>query len=277
MPALHTHISRNSFLTLTNSSTTPSSSSSADIDSPTIVYFIPGNPGLIGYYHVFLSLLLSHLSTSPSVASSRDESVRTGIGSYAAKRRGASVNFDTPNKRGDKNGNVSFLICGKSMGGFQVADNNDDNLEKPQDISSNRGEEKQEKKKKKLYSLSEQIEFVERDLSERVRELSSSSPLSPQPEKQEGERAGVKVILIGHSVGSYIAMEILRRHREKRSRGKMQQGTEPGAAGHPGDIDMDIIGGILLFPTVVDIAKSPSGRKLTVSSWFFSSRFLHVE
>ncbi|KAF2715148.1 hypothetical protein K504DRAFT_457316 [Pleomassaria siparia CBS 279.74] len=54
----------------------------------------------------------------------------------------------------------------------------------------------------------------------------------------------VRVILMGHSVGSYILLEIIRRVREK-------------AAG------IRIVGGICLFPTVTHIAKSASGRKVT--------------
>lgn len=47
-----------------------------------------------------------------------------------------------------------------------------------------------------------------------------------------------------------MAMEILRRHRE-------------AAAESSQSADFDIIGGIMLFPTVMDIAASPSGQKLT--------------
>lgn len=69
-----------------------------------------------------------------------------------------------------------------------------------------------------------------------------------------------RVILIGHSVGSYIAMEVLRRHREQRkASAALSDGNDDF------DIEFDIIGGIMLFPTVIDIAKSPSGVKLTVS------------
>lgn len=60
-----------------------------------------------------------------------------------------------------------------------------------------------------------------------------------------------KVILIGHSVGAYVLLEIISRHqhtmRRKAMKGIKQQ-------------DPDLIGGILLFPTIADIAKSPLGR-----------------
>lgn len=60
-----------------------------------------------------------------------------------------------------------------------------------------------------------------------------------------------KVILIGHSVGAYILLEIIRRHRQT-----VEDGEEE---------DFDLIGGILLFPTIVNIAKSPMGLVASVS------------
>ncbi|KAL8797006.1 MAG: hypothetical protein Q9195_000777 [Heterodermia aff. obscurata] len=59
------------------------------------------------------------------------------------------------------------------------------------------------------------------------------------------EDAVPKVILIGHSVGAYILLEMIRQHRERIE--------------YSGGEDFDLIGGILLFPTIVNIAKSPSG------------------
>ncbi len=59
-----------------------------------------------------------------------------------------------------------------------------------------------------------------------------------------------KVILMGHSVGGYILLEIIRGHKER---------IEKGAD------DFDLIGGILLFPTIVNIAKSPLGIFTSVS------------
>ena len=112
----------------------------------------------------------------------------------------------------------------------------------------------------RLYGLSEQIEFVERQLRDVVGRM-----------REGGASRGkgmVRVVLMGHSVGAYVAMEILRRWRDGR---RVEE---------KGDADeMEIIGGIMLFPTVVDIAKSASGRKMTVctqlesvlvTSWFLS-------
>ncbi|XP_060128421.1 lipid droplet-associated hydrolase [Zootoca vivipara] len=56
----------------------------------------------------------------------------------------------------------------------------------------------------------------------------------------------VKLVLIGHSIGAYMIIEMLKRAR-----------------------DVEIIRGLLLFPTVERIAESPQGKIMTpVLSWF---------
>ncbi|KAK2766159.1 hypothetical protein FQN54_007675 [Arachnomyces sp. PD_36] len=114
--------------------------------------------------------------------------------------------------------NTGFRICGSSLGGFEVEDG------------------KSRSQGKALYSLKEQIEYVENSLWNVVKGIASSYT-NTKP----------KVILMGHSVGAYITMEIIRRHRERETKAGLDQ--------------LDIIGAVLLFPTVVDIAKSPSGSK----------------
>ena len=57
----------------------------------------------------------------------------------------------------------------------------------------------------------------------------------------------LKVILVGHSVGSYVLLELIQRHLDT-----MQA--------HPEVEDFDLIGGILLFPTIADIGESPVGK-----------------
>lgn len=60
-----------------------------------------------------------------------------------------------------------------------------------------------------------------------------------------------KVILIGHSVGAYILLELIQQHRNKIEA--------------EGEEDFDLIGGILLFPTITHIAQSPLGMVACVS------------
>ncbi|KAJ5146026.1 uncharacterized protein N7515_000590 [Penicillium bovifimosum] len=156
-------------------------------DEKTTIFFVSGNPGLISYYHPFLSLLSRCLDEAK-----------------------------------EKTSNVSFQIYGCSLGGFEITD------ESSRPPSSTNGID---------LDLEDQIRFVQGKLSALMQDNSNH---------QAGIDKRQKVILIGHSVGAYIAMEILRRHRE----------ASP-------ESDFDIIGGAMLFPTVQDIAASPSGQKLT--------------
>lgn len=89
------------------------------------------------------------------------------------------------------------------------------------------------------YGLQDQIRHAEDDVTELVEEV-----------KDQGGK-DVRVLLVGHSVGSYVALEIVRRLRAH------------GVAGD--DYDTRIAGVVGLFPTVVDIARSESGMKAAVS------------
>ena len=179
-------VTSNTFLTTTGS---PS-------DQKTTIFFISGNPGLIGYYHPFLSLLSKYL----------DE------------------------KEVNSPGLPSFQIYGSSLGGFEIE-------EHQPSPSGNNGVD---------LDLEGQICFVQGKLAALMGDQSKGkSNSNSKGTVNTGTRQ--KVILIGHSVGAYIAMEILRRHRE----------ASPEST-------FDIIGGAMLFPTVKDIAASPSGQKLTV-------------
>ena len=84
------------------------------------------------------------------------------------------------------------------------------------------------------YSLNEIIDAVRTRVESKTASLGLELNLDTR---------SLPVILVGHSVGSYIILEIISRWQSKR----------PESAVH-------LIGGICLFPTVVDIAKSPSGR-----------------
>ena len=92
-----------------------------------------------------------------------------------------------------------------------------------------------------MLSLKEQIEYVEYHLLEFVKFLRGTNETGDAP----------KIIIISHSVGSYIGLEILRRWRERI--GKKGADTEP-----------QIVGYISLWPTVTWISKSNSGKKMGV-------------
>ena len=91
----------------------------------------------------------------------------------------------------------------------------------------------------RLLSLQEQIEFVERRLEDYVAVHEAGCGQKEQ-----------KVIVVGHSVGAYIGLEILRRWRE-RVRGKE-------------DTRLQIVGFIGLWPALTGLAKSRNGKILAV-------------
>jgi pimeloyl-ACP methyl ester carboxylesterase len=86
------------------------------------------------------------------------------------------------------------------------------------------------------FSLNEVIDTVNNDLWRVVNET-----------KCEGEELGI--IVMGHSLGAFIMLEVIQRHRRR-----LESGNE----------ETRIVSGIGLFPTVVDIAKSEKGKVLTV-------------
>ena len=152
-----------------------------------LIYFIPGNPGLIQYYQPFLSRLHNLLSTSSSTESSR------------------------------------FYICGHSLRGFESV----------QDV-------KKFQAPRYPLGLEQQIQFQEELLYHHIKSHWNRTGYSP------------KVILMGHSVGCYMLLELIQQHR-----GKIEGGEE----------DFDLIGGILLFPTITHIAESPLGMVFGVRTF----------
>lgn len=155
---------------------TSASASREDIQDY-LIFFLPGNPGLIPYYEPFLS------------------QVKTLLEPYAKR-------------------NARFHICGQSYRGFEVSPYS--------------------KGPTGPFGLKDQIEYQEDLLLHHVRSQYVSRGRTP------------KVILIGHSVGAYILLEMIQRHWVAVAEKDVE--------------DFDLIGGILLFPTIADIAKSPLGR-----------------
>ncbi|KAF1940100.1 hypothetical protein EJ02DRAFT_456275 [Clathrospora elynae] len=128
------------------------------------------------------------------------------------------------------NRDVEFQVYGRSLSGFEM----------------NSKEIKTMKwRKAPPYGLQDQIRHAEDELTDLVEEV-----------KEQGAK-DVRVILVGHSVGSYIALEVIRRLRAH------------GMAGE--DFETRIVGAIGLFPTIVDIARSESGMK--VSPFLKNSNF----
>lgn len=122
------------------------------------------------------------------------------------------------------NRDVEFQVYGRSLSGFEM-NNHEINTMKWHKIPP--------------YGLQDQIRHAEDELTDLVEDVSD-----------DGHK-DVRVIVMGHSVGSYIALEIIRRLRAH------------GMAGE--DYATRIIGGVALFPTVMEIVRSESGQKAAVS------------
>lgn len=193
-----------------------------------------------------------------------------------------------------------YLICGSNLAGFGASSstNGGDEAarEKEEDAeeeavfgrerewagetrervrTDQEDERKHNKKRRRYFDLNQQIRFVECKLRKCVQQWqdyyhgirSDEAKDSNDPWSQNGSRPRPKVIIVGHSVGAYIAMEILRRHRERiQLQGHLNEHDDDEDAQIERKIDMHIVGEVLLFPTIVDIAKSSAGAKLTVRS-----------
>jgi hypothetical protein len=104
------------------------------------------------------------------------------------------------------------------------------------------------------FSLEDQI----LGLCDHVPHVSTSGPENGTPFDE--------VILIGHSVGAYIALEVFNRHhhaRHQHHQHHQQAPTTPPTPPLPPNLaTTPLKSAILLFPTISHIAQSPSGRKL---------------
>ncbi|KAI0418403.1 hypothetical protein F5X98DRAFT_118375 [Xylaria grammica] len=148
-----------------------------------LIFFVPGNPGLIGYYTPFLSALRDLLDSNTSLNS------------------------------------TNFHIHGQSLAGFIDEDH--------EPFTS----------RQKPYDLEYQIQHILKTVSSQRIE---SGPKQGQPYDH--------VLLMGHSVGAYIALETW--HRVLRDSSLAPK--------------LKLTSGILLFPTIDHIADSPSGWKLNM-------------
>ncbi|KIW38496.1 uncharacterized protein PV06_09452 [Exophiala oligosperma] len=220
----------------------------------TLVFFIPGNPGLISYYHPFLDLL--------------------------AKRLGKRQRQDRWQDR------QAVITAGLSLGGFDVAKNGGDHDDDHDDDQS-AAEEKKKKMRElmypsrgshrgiddggggannnksnnnRIYSLKDQIELC----YARVQSLCDMIREEYHGRLDEGEKGstgpdGVKVILVGHSVGTYICLEMVRLWHERRLP-KKEHGSSKHEREEP---PWTMSNCILLTPTIVDLHSSASGRIAT--------------
>lgn len=167
-----------------------------------LIYFIPGNPGLIDYYAPFLAHLRVLLDSAPSLSSSPS---------------------------------TQFHIYGQDLAGFS-----DDDGHEP--FTSER----------KPFDLEYQIQLALKTVeSMRVVEADDA-------DNSSGNRYYDEIILMGHSVGSYIALQLCHRALSRLRQERERDPEHHLLSGYHHKLDK----AILLFPTIVHIAQSPAGRRL---------------
>jgi hypothetical protein len=188
---------------------------------PRIIFLVTGNPGLIAYYHAFLSIL----STTPPTS--------------------------------------ECVVVGFSFGGFEIDDHHAggkqhlardpeqglETLQFPDGVPDSG----------KIWGLEEQIDLTERrvrTLVKSIYDLYGNGGILDNSGGREGLQK-LEAILLGHSVGAYIVLELLRRHAQE---WKSRQVDDDRLVE---SVDFNIKGAILLTPTVFDIAQSQLGRVLT--------------
>ncbi|KAF2159862.1 hypothetical protein M409DRAFT_70753 [Zasmidium cellare ATCC 36951] len=174
-----------------------------------LIFFLPGNPGVVEYYRDFLSDLHKDLTNDGPVTqpSARKDSLQERIPhitTYGHSLAGFELQASWPSSRDE-----SWPVCMRDGPPFD------------------------------LY---QQIEGVKFRLNEAVRRYNDRVDDDAEP---------LKVVLVGHSVGSYMLMEVVDWwQREIAGEGK---GLEKTAK-------WEVVSGVCLFPTVVDIVKSPKGK-----------------
>jgi pimeloyl-ACP methyl ester carboxylesterase len=130
---------------------------------------------------------------------------------------------------------VAFEVHGRSQGGFEVG-----GLAGQQ--RHRQRQWRRRRRRRRDYSLREQVEHVEASVLDAADAAARDG--GPEP----------RVVLIGHSVGGYILMELVRRYRQR-----LRDGKEGGWVGPR------IVAGICLFPTIMQITDSKKGVSFKVS------------
>lgn len=131
--------------------------------------------------------------------------------------------------------NERYHFVGSSLPGFQLHGFPGENFEKSLPLS-----------------LQDQVEYVQGSvprlaagLQREQRLICRTRGLTPPPP--------LPVILVGHSVGTYITLEVIA-WRQTQQQNEETTETE----------DYQIIGGVCLFPTIIDLAASPTGKNIAV-------------
>ncbi|KIW27215.1 uncharacterized protein PV07_06974 [Cladophialophora immunda] len=301
-------------------------SSSARKSRRTLLFFVPGNPGLIGYYHPFLALVARGLRGVESEGGQEDKNGTSSESRAKAVVAGFSLGgFDVdeePCQCGSKKKGEGEKQQQQQEGGGsdpsrcdewqdrEGTDGNEDMISTRNSRASvvedrellyppsfplrSRNSMQQEDKSKgdgkgsctaaeqdQIYTLGEQIELTYARVEYLVHRLHEQGSTSTDILEQES----VQVVLMGHSVGAYIALELVRlwheRHHRRAQQLQTPSHTTAGSYGKDDDPSRSASNSpetrdgapsrpswvistcILLTPTIQDIHLSPSGRLAT--------------
>ncbi|KAK5061607.1 hypothetical protein LTR84_008151 [Exophiala bonariae] len=246
----------------------PSTSDARTLD---LVFFITGNPGLIAYYHPFLAGVVQGFNGRDggdlSDVSARPVVVVAGfsLGGFEVEDWTAAPLAGSGSERG------------QGARGVEEGEEQQRDREALRDLlfpdvaaspSASQTAKQDSRSVQRIYSLAEQVELCYARLEnllgrlrmqcDSLQGLSRSGPetLNSQETTNTSTRntdINLKVTLIGHSVGAYIALELVRLRHEYR-----QQAT--AADSLPKLAKYSILSCILLTPTIQDLHLSSSGR-----------------
>ncbi|OCT54976.1 hypothetical protein CLCR_02883 [Cladophialophora carrionii] len=253
-----------------------------------LVFFITGNPGLVAYYHAFLSLVVRDLEQMGRTDDVVVVLVGMSLGGFDVqgtthKTHGTSDSDSESDGKGKRTG---MKKRGSASAASSYSESESESGSGPDHASHVNIHDSEEQRllypptfkrgNARLFTLRDQVELsyarVE-DLVDRMRmqrEQDQDGEPGGMQQNQDGDP--VEVVLMGHSVGAYICLELVRLWHERHQRDGMPL---PHTAGQ--DLRTTSIAPakpmlssrsappwspsacILLTPTIQDIHLSPSG------------------
>ncbi|EXJ62874.1 hypothetical protein A1O7_03316 [Cladophialophora yegresii CBS 114405] len=224
-----------------------------------LVFFITGNPGLVAYYHPFLSFVVRDLTEQKRErCADADADVVVVVGMSLG-------GFDVRSTHGTHGGEGARKRRGggAGAGSYSKADSHPGSRSRSDSASLHEWEEQRllypatfKRGGGKLFTLRDQVDLsyarVE-DLVDRIQH------------EQDGQPVEVDVVLMGHSVGAYICLEVVRLWHERHTAGQDIQTSSNTST--PAKVTLSSRSAplwsptacILLTPTIQDIHLSPSG------------------
>lgn len=113
----------------------------------------------------------------------------------------------------------------------------------------------------RVTGLQGQIEYIEQRLAEYLRRRRQELGTMERP---------LQIVLIGHSVGAFIGLEVIRRGGERarasEGKAKMEERVHPAILVE--DQEVEVLGYAALWPSVTHIGQSSNGQKATASGNF---------